>query len=367
VSTRDRFWRWRQDWAARLNPTRLHARLREGWRLYVRDQVSFFRLPGRPPLRLAPRRISSLLDRVPPIPPAAPHPPLLATGPVQVVSERQFVFDERNYYVYLPGTVFASFKQLFPNVTLYEATAPECFGSFGYAHGNYYHDMVELGFQAWWLAQRGLTIPVLYKGLPKGYQGDWLSCLESLGVSFLLVPSRLARLRVERFFVLPEPNGRVPIRPWNYEGEIFDQFSRYVDDLRRRLLPPDPAPAPNRVIYSTRRGRLARIPPNNQALEGLMTDLGVEVVDMGTLPWVEQVRLMNQTSMAVGLHGANLTNVMFMRPGCKVVELMPQKKQSDDAYKRLSHIRRLDYHRLDLPPGSGVDLEFVGKALSALL
>jgi capsular polysaccharide biosynthesis protein len=61
----------------------------------------------------------------------------------------------------------------------------------------------------------------------------------------------------------------------------------------------------------------------------------------------------------VGMHGANLTNVMFMKKGSRVVELLPKKKESNDAYKRLSHIFGLEYQRLALiksGPG-GYDLE----------
>ena len=40
------------------------------------------------------------------------------------------------------------------------------------------------------------------------------------------------------------------------------------------------------------------------------------------MTFVEQVRTMYEAAIFIGIHGANLTNILFMTPGSHVIELM---------------------------------------------
>ncbi|CAK7207127.1 hypothetical protein SEUCBS139899_009935 [Sporothrix eucalyptigena] len=60
------------------------------------------------------------------------------------------------------------------------------------------------------------------------------------------------------------------------------------------------------------------------ALHNRYPDVTVQSVDFATLPLPEQLRLIQDTDVLVGVHGAGLTHTMFMRAGAgAVVEILP--------------------------------------------
>lgn len=68
-----------------------------------------------------------------------------------------------------------------------------------------------------------------------------------------------------------------------------------------------------------------RIPSNQDELAARLREYGFEAVDPATLPWPEQVAVMRNCRILVGLHGAGMTNLMFRGPGpMTVVELFPK-------------------------------------------
>lgn len=80
---------------------------------------------------------------------------------------------------------------------------------------------------------------------------------------------------------------------------------------------------PHRIVYVSRaraRGRRVR---NEAQLTAMLQSLGAEVVHFEDLDFAAQVRLMGETRLLVSIHGAGLTNMMWMPPGGRVIELLP--------------------------------------------
>lgn len=144
---------------------------------------------------------------------------------------------------------------------------------------------------------------------------------ETLEVERLVVPWRMA----DGFFPHPDLqaflDGLVPEMPFN-------------PDLPRR-------------IWIDRRGSERRRLENEAQLIGLLEGAGVVPVTLEGMSLVEQAALFRQAELVVAPHGAGLTNLVFGRAPCAVVELVMDRYQHA-AFRRLAGLAGLDY---DCVPG----------------
>lgn len=93
----------------------------------------------------------------------------------------------------------------------------------------------------------------------------------------------------------------------------------WVVEFYRHLFPVE-ASATGRRIYFARRGN--RHPQNEAAIAARLAAQGFETIDPLTADLPEV--LANATHV-VGTHGASLANLVFCRPGARVLELMPSE------------------------------------------
>ncbi|KAK2077117.1 hypothetical protein QBZ16_004751 [Prototheca wickerhamii] len=125
------------------------------------------------------------------------------------------------------------------------------------------------------------------------------------------------------------------------------------------------APAPLRMTVISRRlgpkrRRLARRIANEDALLAALRSLGpldgrsveAELVDMGALSLGAQLRLVQQTDLLVGMHGAGLAHALLARPGSALLELWPQRDGIWRCYEHFAEWAGLEYGRWANPdPG----------------
>lgn len=81
------------------------------------------------------------------------------------------------------------------------------------------------------------------------------------------------------------------------------------------------------LIYIDRRQK-RRGCANAEALAGRFKERGWTVVDPGELKFSEQVALFSKTKAVAGIHGAGLTNILWMPAGGHVFEIMPSKRRN---------------------------------------
>ena len=108
-----------------------------------------------------------------------------------------------------------------------------------------------------------------------------------------------------------------------------------------------PAPEAER-LYITRRGEaLRRVENEDQVIEALQ-GYDFKVVDPAAMSFPDQVRLFSRCRILVSVHGAGLTNCLFMREGGRVLELYRALGSRQDGmnacYWRLSTASKLDYY-----------------------
>lgn len=71
---------------------------------------------------------------------------------------------------------------------------------------------------------------------------------------------------------------------------------------------------------------------NFEEVEPVLNKYNIRVVDFAELNWLEQFELMQNSSLLIGVHGAGLTNMMFMPTASKVIELRKKGDATNNCY-----------------------------------
>jgi capsular polysaccharide biosynthesis protein len=97
----------------------------------------------------------------------------------------------------------------------------------------------------------------------------------------------------------------------------------------------------SRRIYVSREYSRGRKVVNEKEVQDFLQKEGFEIVHLENASFREQVQMFAETEILVSIHGAALTNLIFMPPAGRVIELYPSGFTSRDffnaCYKRLSH------------------------------
>lgn len=97
-----------------------------------------------------------------------------------------------------------------------------------------------------------------------------------------------------------------------------------------------------RKIYISRRNARARKVINEDEVIAHLAERGFECFELDHMPFAEQVGLFSECSTLISLHGAALTNMIFMPPRSKVIEIYPcdfgPKDYFNACYRRLSDV-----------------------------
>jgi len=75
-------------------------------------------------------------------------------------------------------------------------------------------------------------------------------------------------------------------------------------------------------IYISRALPSARVIANEEELLPGLLEMGFQICHLEKMPFEEQVRLFQNAEMVVGPHGAGFTNLIFSKPGTRVVEIL---------------------------------------------
>lgn len=113
-----------------------------------------------------------------------------------------------------------------------------------------------------------------------------------------------------------------------------------------------------RLYISRQRSRGRKI-QNEFEFNGKMKEYGFTEVFLEDLSFTEQIELFRSAACVIGVHGAGLTNVVWMNPGSTVIELTADpKKYSSFAKVRHSYNANPSYLRLSSIVGAVFGLMF---------
>lgn len=131
---------------------------------------------------------------------------------------------------------------------------------------------------------------------------------------------------------------------------ISNPVSGYYDKehiRKMREMYVQPGKTPLRKIYISRRSEKLRTVEDEEQLYPVLLAHGFEIVETQLMSFNEQVALFAETAVVISIHGAALTNMIFMQPGTKVIELYRELSVNDQmnlCYYRLADAAMLNYY-----------------------
>jgi len=104
----------------------------------------------------------------------------------------------------------------------------------------------------------------------------------------------------------------------------------------------------NRKIYVSRKKARTRKITNEDELQKLLESFGYEIHFFEDYSFQKQVKIMSETKSLIGLHGAGLTNMLFMPEGGQVLELRNENDSINNCYFTLaSDLNHSYYYQLN--------------------
>ena len=201
------------------------------------------------------------------------------------------------------------------------------------ASGNYYHWLLDLVPRVLLLKHAAQNFSnydaLLLNGSRANYEREILAALGVPPEKIRYVDSR------ERFqiasAVFPSMDINV-IAPWKVHGLRGLPFSGEQNQHRRLYL-------------SRARAAVRRIANENEISE-ILRNRNFEIVEAENLSWRDQANLLAGASVIVAPHGAALANIVFCKPGTRVVEISTRAGYGD-WYWQLAAVAGLSYEVLE--------------------
>jgi hypothetical protein len=110
-----------------------------------------------------------------------------------------------------------------------------------------------------------------------------------------------------------------------------------------------------RVYISRKDASVNRPIFNEDELIEILKNYGFEILLLSDLTMQEKIEKLNAASIIIGAHGAGFANLVFCKPGTKVLEFFPDKYVRHEYYD-LCNQRGIEYHYLLCPsPGTATN------------
>ena len=185
---------------------------------------------------------------------------------------------------------------------------------------NYYHWLTESILRLWWVKDRLEEFIIL---LPEAFQDNVL-------IQDSLKPFKNASIEyVSDGLIWIKNLCLVENKPYNDHyfpstvKEIGQYFASQVSEMNTSF-------RAGERIYISRRKATRRRMENEEDVEKTLMKYGFQPVCMEDYSFYEQVAIMGKVKYLVSMHGAGLTNMMFMPSSGKVLELHREVKSTSD-------------------------------------
>jgi capsular polysaccharide biosynthesis protein len=127
---------------------------------------------------------------------------------------------------------------------------------------------------------------------------------------------------------------------------------------------------PFRKIYISRKNASRRKFINEEDLISLMKKYDFEIVELESATLKDQVNLFSEAKLVVSMHGAALTNMLFMTPKTTVIEMYRKKSTpfelKSKVYKNLAPVLGINHFEIACLPVNKQDDFFTGNQLANL-
>ena len=178
----------------------------------------------------------------------------------------------------------------------------------------------------------------------ESYNSDFPVLLPSKYSTREYVTSSLEHLNIKILFYNPTQNIKIKDFILTSHTSLTGNYNKkIINDLRNRFL----IKSKNKVkrkIYISREKAIRRKITNENEVQNLLKTYGYEIHYFEDYNFKQQVEIMNETKSLVGLHGAGLTNMLFMPENGHVLELRVRNDSTNNCYFALSSELNHNYY-----------------------
>ncbi|HEV7300601.1 MAG TPA: glycosyltransferase family 61 protein [Tepidisphaeraceae bacterium] len=189
-----------------------------------------------------------------------------------------------------------------------------------------------------------------------------LHLLREAGISLdsidrFLVNNYVSRFHIETLSILGIPRGKIMESHWNPHvkadqlivpslvgdtGYVPVYACEFLRDTFLPKVPIDGAARPKRLYFNRTQVTHRRVTNETEVID-LLGRHGFESITLENLPLTEQIALLAGAEVVVVPHGAGLTNIVFCKPGTKIIELL-SPNAVNVMYWTISNQVGLDYY-----------------------
>ena len=224
---------------------------------------------------------------------------------------------------------------------------------------NYFHWMTDCLPRIWEGLERDPQSPII---LPESFR--------SLG--YVVQSLELLPVQVEYF--KSRENLRIDTLILTARTATFPNFNPPLIQKTREILASKPTQTPSKKVYVSRKLAPKRKAHNELEVELLLRKRGFDIIHAEQLSVKQQLDLMSETKLLVCLHGAALTNMLFLPSDAKVLELRNIGDSVTQCYFNLASALGLDYfytlnkgdHRDTIMADFTIDLLALESALDTI-
>jgi capsular polysaccharide biosynthesis protein len=126
----------------------------------------------------------------------------------------------------------------------------------------------------------------------------------------------------------------------NYNQDVIKSVS---NDFGRVVLDKS-SDAIHKKIWVSRQNSDKRMINNFKNVEKILLKYNFHIVELENYSIKEQIRLLRDCEILGGVHGAGLVNMLFMKPGTKVLEVRAKNDSKNNCYFSLASDLDIDYY-----------------------
>jgi capsular polysaccharide biosynthesis protein len=204
----------------------------------------------------------------------------------------------------------------------------------------YFHWVADALPKVWWAREQTGTLTLILPSFASSHPFMTASLAPWPDLKVKVVPPR-TRLSLPSALVLPAVAPTGNYRPTMIQG-LASAWRDFVGE-----------PTPWRRVYVSRAKAARRRIANEDAVWNVLAGAGFERVFLEDLEFSAQVKLMAETSVLISNHGAWLTNLMFMAPQTKVLELRMTGDDANNCFFSLASAVNVDYWYQQADPVAG--------------
>jgi capsular polysaccharide biosynthesis protein len=130
----------------------------------------------------------------------------------------------------------------------------------------------------------------------------------------------------------------------NYHDLLFHELRLVISNQINKHI--EKGTTPSRKIYISRRSNSRRKVLNENELYDMILQRGFEILNFDDIAWLDQVKICRCCSVMMSIHGAALTNMLFMPSGGQIIEFRRKEDNRNNCYFSLANACQHEYFYL---------------------